>query len=37
VTLPAKWREDDATTRDWITRSLTWAKDLPAKETKKGR
>ncbi len=35
VTLPPKWRQDEAATRDWITRSLVWARDLPAKEAKR--
>jgi TfoX/Sxy family transcriptional regulator of competence genes len=34
VTAPAAWRDDPATARAWLDRSLAWAATLPAKPPK---
>lgn len=32
VMLPGSWRQEPATARSWVARSLAWSEQLPAKE-----
>ena len=35
VTMPNSWREESDKARDWVSRSLSWASEMPPKQPKK--
>jgi len=35
IIMPSSWREDPATVRSWVSRSLAWTSKLPAKKPRK--
>ena len=37
VTVPASWLREPDAARTWITRSLEWSRELPAKEPRRRR
>ena len=37
VVVPETWRQEPQRVRDWVSRSLTWAGDMPVKRPKKSK